>query len=99
MVYYEPMEYLQNASYMDAISKVYTNAGLGSWWIIILFVFTLIMVGLGTRDEGVVGWVTLVGSALLISYGELPVAIHPVLYFFAVFGLAIGLWKTFSKGD
>lgn len=92
------LEYLTNGSVLKAVNTLYTTATNGWFWFIV-YMFTILIMIHRTKSEGAVLTVTLIGSALLIRWGYLPIGIQFVLYTFAVLSLAMLLWKFFGRGE
>jgi len=98
MAYTEAFIQLANGSYFQAVNTMYA-AAMGSWWIIIPFVFTLLMAYIITKSDAVVSILGISGSAFLIFKGHLPITIHPLLYIIAALSMAMLLFRVFGKGE
>jgi len=92
-----PMQYLLNGSIFTAGYMVYTEA-MGLWWIVLLHVFFIGVVGYTSRDEAVTAGYTLITSVLLKRFSHLPVWSDYIIYTIIVFSIAALLYWI-VRGD
>lgn len=89
--------HLQNGSYIQSAVSVYT-AVMGDWWYIIMYVATLLLMYLWSRNDGAVAVMGLVGAAYMRFATDISASFYPILYLIAVLNLAMLLYKAFGKG-
>lgn len=96
MVCADTFEMLTNGSYFGAVHCMY-YAVIGDWWIIILYILTIFLTLIGTKNEGAVAGVSIVG-AFAIRYYINP-ASQPIIYMLAAFSLAMILYRAIKNSD
>lgn len=89
--------HLQNGSYIQSVVSVYT-AVMGDWWYIIIYISTLLLMYMWSRNDGAVAVLGLVGAAYLRFATDISAALYPVLYLLVVLNLAMLMYKAFGKG-
>ena len=91
------LQYLMNGSVFRASYEIYT-AAMGAWWIVMLHIFFIGIVGFESRSESVTAGYALIVTLLLKRYSHLPVWSDYIIYTIIVFSIAVLLYQIF-RGD
>lgn len=100
MTDYTPaFDMLTNGTFFGSINLLYTTA-MGAWWILILYVVTLMSIYLISKSEAAVAAFGFLGSAaLLYKLNLIPVGMQVSLYIILSLSLAMLLYKVFGRGE
>jgi len=98
-MYEEAINLMLNGSFFSGVNILYTIA-MDQWWKIILFLFTLFITAIVTKNESAVALIGIVGSSFLAYQmpGALSIA-HGVLYIIILFSLSMLLYKASGGGE
>lgn len=91
------MEYMMNGSVFTAVYLVYTTV-MGLWWIVILHLFFIGVVGYFSKDESITAAYSLITTLLLQRFSHLPVWADYITSTIIIISIAILLYNL-VRGD
>jgi len=94
LLYTLAWEQLANGSIFKAVNTAY-SAAIGAYWIIMLFIFTLIVTYVKTQNGFTVAAMGIMGSILMLVW--LPPYSHVTIYTILVLSLATAIYKVWSS--
>lgn len=95
-----PFNQLKDGNFTQAVSTLLFDS-MSFWWVFLLFIITLFMVYIVTKEEAAVAFVGMAGSAFLLYMipEGMPVIAHAIFYLIIVLSIAMLLWRFLGKGE
>ena len=92
---------LQSGNYTQAVTSALDTAWSGSWWMILIYLGSLIIVFVTTDEEAPTAAVAILGAAFLSYHlgAAVPIFVHGIIYLIAALGLTMVIFRWLGKGE